>query len=259
MTWIENLGKTVLRFLEKLGTRFVFLFQVAGWIFTPPFRPYEVLKQIHFIGVRSLFVIVLTAAFTGMVLGVQGFYTLKKFGSEGLLGAAVALSILRELGPVLAALMVTGRAGSAIAAEIGIMRISEQLDALETMALHPIKYVVAPKVVAAIISIPLLTAIFDVVGIAGGYVAGVSMLDVSPAGFVGSMHTSVQWKDVYSGFIKSFFFALLISWICCFEGYFSDAYSGYGAEGVSHATTTAVVLASVNILVWDYFVTSVLV
>ncbi|MFQ5450779.1 MAG: MlaE family ABC transporter permease [Nitrospinaceae bacterium] len=259
MDFINAIGSRFISILDRLGNQFVFLFNVLVWVFRPPYLIKEVTKQVHFIGVRSLVVIILTASFTGMVLGVQGFYTLKKFGSEGLLGAAVALSIIRELGPVLAALMVTGRAGSAISAEIGIMRISEQLDALDTMALNPLKYVVVPKVLAALICVPLLTAIFDVVGIAGGYVAGVHMLGVSGGAFTGSMETSVMWKDVYSGIMKSFSFALIISWVCCFEGYYADLYSGQGAEGVGHATTTAVVVSSVTILIWDYFITSALI
>ncbi len=256
MNIFQAIGRQTLNFIQKLGARLIFLIQVFGWTFRPPFRFRDVTKQINFIGVRSLFVILLTASFTGMVLGMQGYYTLKKFGSEGLLGSAVALTIIRELGPVLAALMVTGRAGSAIAAEIGIMRISEQLDALDTMALSPLKYVVMPKVVAALIAIPLLTAIFDVVGIYGGYLVGVKMLGVSAGSFLSGMETSVEWKDVYSGMIKSVCFALLMIWICCFEGYYVERYSGYGAEGVSQATTQAVVLSSVNILVWDYVITS---
>lgn len=259
MKYIEYLGLVTIEFLEKLGKRLLFLMEILIWSVKPPIRIFEVVKQIHFIGVKSLFVIILTASFTGMVLGMQGFYTLKKFGSEGLLGAAVALSIVRELGPVLSSLMVTGRAGSAISAEIGIMRISEQLDALDTMALSPIKYVVMPKVLASLIAIPLLTAIFDVVGILGGYLVGVHLLGVNPGSFTGSMETSVVWKDVYSGIVKSICFSLLMSWICCFEGYYADTYSGYGAEGVSRATTTAVVLSSVNILIWDYCITSMMV
>ncbi len=259
MKYIENLGQITIEFLEKLGRRLLFLLEIFLWSVKPPIRIFEIVKQIHFVGVKSLFVIILTASFTGMVLAMQGFYSLKKFGAEGLLGAAVALSIVRELGPVLSALMVTGRAGSAIAAEIGIMRISEQLDALDSMALNPIKYVVMPKVMASLIAIPLITAIFDVIGITGGYVVGVHLLGVSPGSYTGSMETSVVWKDVYSGIVKSICFSLLMSWICCFEGYFADTYSGYGAEGVSHATTNAVVLSSVNILIWDYCITSMMV
>jgi phospholipid/cholesterol/gamma-HCH transport system permease protein len=189
-----------------------------------------------------------------MVLGLQGYYTLTKFGSEGMLGAAVALSLIRELGPVLAALMVTGRAGSAITAEIGIMRITEQIDALETMALDPFKYLVTPKFIAAMISLPLLCAIFDVIGIYGGWLVGVKLLGVNPGAYFYEMEKAVVWRDVYSGFLKSFSFGVIIAWIGCYKGY----YAGHGAEGVSKATTESVVLTSVIILVWDYFLTSVL-
>jgi phospholipid/cholesterol/gamma-HCH transport system permease protein len=219
-----------------------------------PGRLLHILKQIRFIGAKSLFVIVLTAGFTGMVLGLQGYYTLAKFGSEGMLGTAVALSLIRELGPVLSALMVTGRAGSAIAAEIGIMRISEQIDALETMALDPYKYLISPKFIAAMISMPLLCAIFDVVGIYGGWLVGVKLLGVNPGAYFTEMYRSVEWKDVWSGFVKSYSFGIIIAWVSCYKGY----YAGHGAEGVSKATTESVVLTSVLILVWDYFLTSIL-
>jgi phospholipid/cholesterol/gamma-HCH transport system permease protein len=258
MAFINSIGRWALDYVEKLGERLVFILDALYQALKPPYRLLEVVKQVHFIGVRSMFVITLTASFTGLVLGLQGFYTLQKFGAEGLLGAAVSLTIIRELGPVLAALMVTGRAGSAIAAEIGIMRISEQLDALDTMALNPIKYVVAPKVLAALVAVPLLTALFDVIGIIGGYVVGVHMLGVSGGSYVGSMETSVVWKDVYSGIAKSVTFAAIMIWTCCYEGYYADKYSGFGAEGVSQATTNAVVLSSVSILIWDYFITSVM-
>lgn len=256
MNFFQKTGRTSLDLIQKMGVRLIFLFQVVGWALRPPFKAREIIKQTHFIGVKSLFVILLTSVFTGMVLGMQGYYTLVQYGAEGKLGSAVALTIIRELGPVLAALMVTGRAGSAIAAEIGIMRISEQLDALDTMALSPLKYVVMPKVMAAIIAIPLLTAIFDVVGIFGGYMVGVHMLGVSAGSFLSGMELSVQWNDVSSGIIKSICFAVLMAWICCFEGFYVERYSGHGAEGVSQATTHAVVLSSVNILVWDYVITS---
>jgi phospholipid/cholesterol/gamma-HCH transport system permease protein len=199
-------------------------------------------------------VVVLTAAFTGMVLGLQGYYSLSKFGSEGMLGVAVALSLIRELGPVLSALMVTGRAGSAVSAEIGIMRITEQIDALETMALEPLKYLVSPKLIASVLALPLLCAIFDVVGIWGGYLVGVKLLGVNPGAYFGEMENSVEWRDIYSGLIKSLSFGVIIAWVCCYKGY----HAGHGAEGVSRATTTAVVMSSVLILIWDYFITSVL-
>jgi phospholipid/cholesterol/gamma-HCH transport system permease protein len=250
----RTIGSWGISLLQDLGRTGQFLLYALYSVIRRPGRPIHVLKQINFIGTKSLFVIILTAAFTGMVLGLQGYYTLTKFGSEGMLGTAVALSLIRELGPVLSALMVTGRAGSAITAEIGIMRISEQIDALETMALDPYKYLISPKFIAAMISMPLLCAIFDVVGIYGGWLVGVKLLGVNPGAYFSEMYRSVEWKDVYSGFVKSFSFGLIIAWIGCYKGY----YAGHGAEGVSRATTESVVLTSVLILVWDYFLTSIL-
>jgi phospholipid/cholesterol/gamma-HCH transport system permease protein len=252
--FIRAIGRWAINLLQELGKTGMFLVYSLYSIVWHPGRPVHVLKQVSFIGAKSLFVIVLTAAFTGMVLGLQGYYTLTKFGSEGMLGTAVALSLIRELGPVLSALMVTGRAGSAITAEIGIMRISEQIDALETMALDPYKYLVSPKFIAAMISMPLLCAIFDVVGIYGGWLVGVKLLGVNPGAYFSEMYKSVEWQDVYSGFVKSFSFGIIIAWIGCYKGY----YAGHGAEGVSRATTESVVLTSVLILVWDYVLTSIL-
>jgi phospholipid/cholesterol/gamma-HCH transport system permease protein len=251
---VDQLGRLTLSLLREMGRMMNFLLYAIYVIFRAPGKIFAILKQIHFIGAKSFFVIFLTASFTGMVLGLQGYYTLRKFGSEGMLGSAVALSLIRELGPVLSALMVTGRAGSAITAEIGIMRITEQIDALEAMALEPFKYLISPKVLSALIALPLLCSIFDVVGIYGGYVVGVKLLGVNPGAYFSQMEKSVEWKDIYSGFVKSVSFGLIISWICCYKGF----YSGHGAEGVSRATTSAVVMTSVMVLVWDYFLTSVL-
>lgn len=251
---VRHIGRQGIDFLLELGRMGQFLVHALYSLVRQPGRPVHILKQIRFIGAKSLFVIILTAGFTGMVLGLQGYYTLAKFGSEGMLGTAVALSLIRELGPVLSALMVTGRAGSAITAEIGIMRISEQIDALETMALDPYKYLISPKFIAAMISMPLLCAIFDVVGIYGGWLVGVKLLGVNPGAYFTEMYRSVEWKDVWSGIVKSYSFGIIIAWVGCYKGY----YAGHGAEGVSRATTESVVLTSVLILVWDYFLTSIL-
>lgn len=251
---IRSLGAATLALVAEIGRMGGFLLYAIYMVFISPGHPRHVIKQIHFIGAKSVFVIFLTASFTGMVLGLQGYYTLTKFGSEGMLGSVVALSLIRELGPVLSGLMVTGRAGSAIAAEIGIMRISEQIDALETMALEPFKYLISPKIVAALIALPLLCALFDVVGIYGGYLVGVKLLGVNSGSYFSEMERSVVWKDVYSGFVKSLSFGLIIAWVCSYKGYFT----GHGAEGVSRSTTAAVVMSSVVILVWDYFLTSIL-
>ncbi|MFQ5917469.1 MAG: MlaE family ABC transporter permease, partial [Candidatus Binatia bacterium] len=173
MGFLRHLGQWFLNFLRDGGRMVIFLTTALYWTFLPPIKWRRMIARIHFIGAKSLSVILLTGAFTGMVLGLQGFYSLRKFGSEAFLGAVVALSLIRELGPVLAALMVTGRAGSALTAEIGIMRITEQIDALDAMALSPMRYLVVPTILAGLIVFPLLTAIFNVVGIYGGYLVGV--------------------------------------------------------------------------------------
>lgn len=256
----EKIGSNFLYYINDAGRMGIFLFHSFISIFKPPFKINPIIKQTYIIGTLSIFVIVFTGAFTGMVLGLQGYHTLSKFGAEGLLGSAVALSLIRELGPVLAALMVTGRAGSAICAEIGVMRISEQIDALDCMAIDPHKYIIAPKFIAGIISLPLLTAIFDFVGILGGYAVGVGLLGVSEGTYFAGMYEDVEFNDVYMGIVKSLFFGLLIVWICSSRGYFvhMSRGGGFGAEGVSRVTTNAVVLSSVSILVFDYFLTSVL-
>ncbi len=257
---LEKVGDECLYFLEQAGRMGVFLVFCLISLLIPPYKPQAIVKQIHFIGARSLFVILFTGAFTGMVLGLQGYYTLRKFGSEGLLGSAVALSLIRELGPVLTALMVIGRAGSAICAEIGIMRNSEQIDALECMAIDPYKYLMAPKFVAAIFSLPLLTFVFDVIGIFGGFLVGVSLLGVNEGTYFQGMYASVDWQDIEMGLVKSLVFGLLIIWISAAKGYYLqfERNGGFGAEGVSRTTTSAVVLASVTVLVWDYLISAIL-
>lgn len=254
MNWIRALGAFTLSVLQGFGEAGVFLVKGFSWAFVPPLKFHRFIKQIQFIGVNSTLIVLLTGAFTGMVVGIQGYYSLNKFGADALLGPAVALSLIRELGPVISALMVTGRAGSALTAEIGIMRISEQIDALEIMALNPFRYLVVPNFLAGIISFPLLASIFNVVGIYGGYLVGVKLLGVSEGGYFGEMKTYVDMQDILDGLYKSLSFGVIMTWVCCYKGY----NAGYGAEGVSKATTQAVVTSSVLILVWDYFLTSVM-
>ena len=250
----EGLGRWAIAIVESLGRFGSFLGQAVAALVTPPFKLWPLLGRIHYIGFKSLLIILLTGAFTGMVLGLQIFFTLSRFGSEAFLGPAVALSIIRELGPVLCALIVTGRAGSALTAELGIMKITEQIDALTVMALNPVRYLIVPPIVAGIITFPLMTAIFDVVGIFGGYLVGVELLGLSPGTYFGEMQTFVDRADIMTGFWKSLSFGVIITWVCTYKGY----YCGHGAEGVARATTQAVVLSSVLILVWDYFLGSVL-
>jgi phospholipid/cholesterol/gamma-HCH transport system permease protein len=247
-------GARSIAFVKGLGHMFLFLGAAVKFIFLPPFKFRILLRQIRFFGNKSMVVILLTGAFAGMVLALQVFYTLRKFGSEALLGPAVALSLIRELGPVLSALMITGRAGSALAAEIGIMRITEQIDALTAMALNPMRYLVTPNIVAAIVVFPLLAAIFDLIGIYGGYLVGVKLLGLSSGTYFSQMETFVNMRDIRIGLYKSLSFGVLVAWVCSYKGYHTE----YGAEGVSKATTESVVLSSVLILVWDYFLGSVL-
>ncbi|WP_457574868.1 MlaE family ABC transporter permease [Desulfolithobacter sp.] len=243
-----------------MGKMAIFLMLALFGLCKRPFRFSELFKQIWFIGAGSVTVIFFTALSSGMVLGLQGYYSLHKFGAEGMLGSAVSLTLIMELGPVLTALMVTGRAGSAMCAEIGIMRISEQIDALECMAVDPFRYLISPKFLAALISVPLLTAIFDVVGIFGGYLAGVKLMGVNSGAFFSGMQQSVTNHDIRLGVIKSFVFALLLVWICTGRGYFVQQIrgAGFGAESVSKVTTQAVVISSISILVFDYLLTAII-
>lgn len=258
--FVGGIGDQALYILTDLGRMGIFLiFSLIG-LCKPPFRLKEFVKQLGFIGAGSMTVIFFTALSSGMVLGLQGYYSLHKFGAEGMLGSAVSLTLIMELGPVLTALMVAGRAGSAMCAEIGIMRISEQIDALECMAIDPFRFLISPKFLAALISVPLLTALFDVVGIFGGYLAGVNLMGVNSGSFFAGMQQSVTNHDIKLGVIKSFAFAVLLVWICTGRGYFVQKIrgAGFGAESVSKVTTQAVVMSSIAVLIFDYLLTAVL-
>ena len=251
---VSELGSLTFRRVSGFGQWWLFLARVLVKAAKPPFRFALIIQQLYSIGVQSISVVALVAVFTGAVLAVQGEYTLSQFGATAYVGSAVALSLIRELGPVLTALMVNGRAGSAMTAELGIMKITEQVDALRSMAVDPIGYLMVPRLVAGIISVPLLTAIFNIVGIFGGYLVGVFSLGLSSGTFLSQMEHAVRDVDVVSGFVKSVFFGLIFSWVACYKGWTC----GFGAVGVNRATTSAVVTASVTILVVDYFLTSIL-
>jgi len=252
--FLEIVGTRFINWLTGVGDAWIFIFKVILKALTPPYRLGLIVQQLYVIGVQSLAVVALVGLFTGAVLAVQAEYTLSKFGASAFTGSAVALSLIRELGPVLTALMVNGRAGSAMTAELGIMKITEQVDALRSMAVDPIRYLMVPRVIAGVISVPLLTAIFNIVGISGGYIVGVHTLDLSSGTFMTQIYQSVSDVDVISGFIKSVAFGFCVSWISCYKGWTC----GFGAVGVNRATTSAVVTASVVILVLDYFLTSIL-
>lgn len=251
-TFIHNCGRWVLGLIQEAGRMVLFLLEALALAFMPPFRPRRLLQEIQLIGVKSTVIILLSAAFTGMVLALQGYYLLRQYGTEAALGSAVAQSLIREMGPVLTGIMVSARAGSAVTAEIGIMRITEQLDALDTMAINPIQYVVMPKLLAGLIAVPLLTAIFDVMGIIGGYLVGVVLLGVSSGAYFSGMVDSVKALDVNGGIVKSLVFGLTIILVACYKGYYTE----HGAEGVSRATNQTVVLSAVLVLAWDYVLTN---
>ncbi|MGQ9922114.1 MAG: MlaE family ABC transporter permease [Desulfobacca sp.] len=222
-----------------------------------PRRPYRwryFCRQLEFIGVNSLFIVILTGLFTGMVLALQAYYGLRKFGGESMLGAGVALSMTRELGPVLTSLMVAARAGSAMAAELGTMKVTEQVDALLAMAVHPVHYLALPRILAGVIMVPLLTVISVFIGIVGGYFVGVILLGVNPGTYIQKMLEVVTTDDLYNGLYKSIVFGLLLAVISCYQGLQASG----GAEGVGRVTTRAVVLAAIAILIFDYIMTAML-
>ena len=249
---LKALFRPLENFVRDCGRISIMLAESICFAIRPPFKLNYIFKQMEFIGVNSVFVIILTGAFTGMVLALQSYYGFRKFGSEGLVGATVALSMTRELGPVLTSLMVTGRAGSAMAAELGTMRVTEQIDALTVMALNPIKYLVTPRIIAAFLMLPLLTVIADFVGIIGGYLVGVKLLGINEGAYIDKMIKFVELNDIYNGLVKAAVFGIILSIVSCYKGFYTKG----GAEGVGKATTEAVVVSSVTILVTDYILTS---
>jgi phospholipid/cholesterol/gamma-HCH transport system permease protein len=254
MQTVERLGAAVIDGVVALGNFVLFLLSAVVYMFAPPYKPRLLIRQLRAIGAESFFLVGLIALFTGMVLGLQGYNTLRRFGSEGALGTVVALVLVRELGPVLAALMVTARAGSAMAAEIGAMQATEQVDALTVMAINPVHYLVSPRLLAGVISLPLLTCMFDVIGIWGGYAVGVGLMGAPSGPFFNGIAQNMGSHDVAIGLYKALVFGMVVMWVCCYKGY----HAARMATGVSRATTDAVVLSSVLILAWDYFLTSIL-
>jgi phospholipid/cholesterol/gamma-HCH transport system permease protein len=242
------------RFLLQMGRFFHMLGRVFAWTPRPPYDLRELFRQMVKVGVSSTPVVVLTALFTGMVLALQTFTVLKRFNAESYVGSLVALSMVRELASVLSSLIVAGRAGSAMGAELGTMRVTEQIDALEVMATDPIHYLVVPRVWATVLMMPLLVALADGIGIFGGYLVSVVLMGANPVSYV---HTSFQFmklNDLLSGLIKAAVFGLLLATIGCQQGFYTTG----GAEGVGRSTTAAVVLASIAILGADFFLTRLL-
>ncbi len=251
---VTQVGFGAIRLIEDIGGIATLGFQTLAWTFRPPFRLGLLFEQLDFIGVGSIFVVGITGLFTGMVFAVQTYHAFSMFDATGLVGATVALALARELAPVFAGLMVTARVGSTMATELGSMRVTEQVDALYTMAVSPLQYLVVPRVVACVLMMPVLTMLFDVVGILGAYGVSVFGKGISAAVFLGRIKTWVDPEDIIGGLIKAAVFGLLISLIACYKGFNARG----GAKGVGRATNEAVVMASVTVFIVDYFLSVLL-
>ncbi|MFA6320780.1 MAG: ABC transporter permease [Candidatus Omnitrophota bacterium] len=251
------------RFLEMIGGQFVEFIRYAGgisilmgqtlfWIPMPPFRRRQVFEQMAKIGVDSLPIVFLISMFTGMVLALQSAYQMQRFSAEMYIASLVAFSMTRELGPVLTALIVAGRVGASITAELGTMKVTEQIDAMETLATNPIKYLVVPRFLALIVMLPFLTIYSDIVGVLGGYIVGVYKLGISHSMYMKNTWQPLKYKDVFTGLIKSFFFGIIICVVACYEGMTAEG----GAEGVGRSTTRCVVMSFILIIASDCFFTA---
>lgn len=253
------LGSNALNAFSEMGAMFLFCLHAFKLIFSSWGQFPKIVRQIYFIGVKSISVIALIGLFTGMVMGMQLYFALSLFGADGFLGTGVALSMVRELAPVLTAIMVTGRAGSAMTAEIGVMRITEQIDALEIMGINPMSYLVSPKMAASIICFPILTSFFNLISLFGGWLTGVLLLGANEGVYFYRVQQSLEWEDISGGFLKALVFGIVVCTVSCYQGYFTHLRKdGVGPEGVSQATTQAVVMSCVLILMSDYLLTSLL-
>jgi phospholipid/cholesterol/gamma-HCH transport system permease protein len=251
----QSIGHLTLQLISSLGESCIFLMRSFVWGGSGSSGFRDLLKQIYSTGVRSLPIILVSGFFVGMVLGLQGYTILSDFGSEAALGTMVSMTLLRELGPVMTALLFAGRAGSALTAEIGLMKATEQLSAMEMMGVDPLKRIITPRLWAGIISMPILAAMFSVVGIWGGAYVGVTLLGVDEGAYWGNMQAAVDfWSDVMGGVIKSFVFGIVVTWIAVYQGYSSIPTS----EGISRSTTQTVVLASLAVLGLDFILTAIM-
>ena len=254
MRFLEAIGRGVLRLFEELGRFFQMLGRTVSWGVRPPYDVPEHFRQMVRVGVDSIPVVFLTTLFTGMVLALQTYNGFARFHAESLVGSVVALSLTRELAPVLTALMVTGRVGSSMAAELGTMRVTEQIDALTALGTEPVQYLVVPRVLASILMLPLLVIMGDAVGMYGGYFVAVQLLGANPISYVDNSFRFLEISDVTSGIVKAAVFGLIFSLIACVRGYYTEG----GAEGVGRSTTRAVVSGSLSILFADFFLTKLL-
>lgn len=254
MRWLEKMGRGVLNLLTEIGAISILFAKAVQSLFHRPVGFRNIIKQMENVGVGSLPVVMITATFTGMVLALQSHHGFRRFNAESLVGTVVALSMTRELGPVLTGIIVAGRAGAAMAAELGTMKVTEQVDALTTLAVNPVKYLVSPRLLAGILMLPLLTIFSDFIGILGGYIASVELLDANPGVYLRRTTQYLQWEDIWGGLLKASVFGMIISTVSCYKGFQSEG----GAEGVGRATTGAVVLSEMLILISNYFLTAFL-
>jgi phospholipid/cholesterol/gamma-HCH transport system permease protein len=253
-TWLEFVGNKTTAFIREMGAVILFLGQTLRGMLSRPFYLKNLLKQMEQIGVNSVPVVLTTAISTGMVLALQSYTGFKRFGAESLIGAVVSLSMTRELGPVLTGLMVAGRAGAAMAAELGTMRVTEQIDALYTMATNPMQYLVVPRFLASTIMMFFLSGLGMYIGIAGGYFVGVKVLGTNPVTYMNQSINNTEVQDIWYGLIKSLVFGAVVGLIGCYKGFNTEG----GAEGVGKATTGAVVVSCMLILILDYFLSALL-
>ncbi|MGR8940257.1 MAG: lipid asymmetry maintenance ABC transporter permease subunit MlaE [Gammaproteobacteria bacterium] len=252
---LNSLGKTTTTSFTKLGRGTYFLLETLMGLLALLMRPRLVVNQIYFVGVLSFLIIVISGLFVGMVLGLQGYYILSDFGAEETLGLMVAASLVRELGPVVTALLFAGRAGSALTAEIGLMKATEQLSGMEMMAVDPIRRIISPRFLAGFIAMPLLAALFSAIGVIGGEMVGTGLLGVDDGAYWSQMQANIDFEDdIVNGFIKSVVFGFVTTWIALFEGY--DAVPT--SEGVSRATTRTVVNSAFSILGLDFILTALM-
>lgn len=250
---IAAIGRAILNFFRAVGVLFIFISKSVTHCFLPPFFAKLTMKQFINIGYYSLPVVGMTALFTGMVLALQSYTGFSRFNAESSIAAVVVLSITRELAPVLAGLMVAGRVGASIAAEIATMRVTEQIDALSTLSVNPFKYLIAPRIIAGTLMLPILVFVGDVIGVFGGYLVAVNNLGFSPVSYLEQSWNTVEQMDVISGLIKAGVFGFIVSLMGCYHGF----NSGRGAQGVGAATTNAVVTSSILILIFNYAMTQV--
>jgi phospholipid/cholesterol/gamma-HCH transport system permease protein len=247
---LEALGRAVLEPVEEVGRAMRILAAASLNVFRRPLRLRLTVEQIEFIGIRSLPIILLASAFTGAVFTYESNEAFAYFGAQGMVGGTVGVAITRELAPTLTGLLVAGRAGSAMAAELGSMRVSEQIDALEAMAVDPVNYLVKPRLVASVVAMPLLTAVFDAMGMTGSWAVAIYVLRLSRPEFVVRLRDWVDWEDIWAGLVKAVVFGLIVGTVACYKGYYTEG----GATGVGRATTSSVVVASVTILIANYFI-----